>query len=86
MFPICRNSSKIGFGKNGVCIGIYSVFKGCECRRGVTIYIYVYIHICIDPKLAVYTATLFEVMNVVLSGFPSLGSTDAYTPTNKLEP
>ena len=26
VFPICRNSSKIGFGKNGVCIGIYSVF------------------------------------------------------------
>ena len=37
--PICRNSSKIGFGKNGVCIGIYSVFKGCACRsRGVTKY------------------------------------------------
>ena len=39
VFPICRNSSKIGFGNNGVCIGIYSVVKGCACRRGVTIYI-----------------------------------------------
>ena len=29
--------------KNGVCIGIYGVFKGCACRRGVTIYIYIYI-------------------------------------------
>ena len=33
VFPICRNSSKLGFGKNGVCIGVYSVFKGCACRR-----------------------------------------------------
>ena len=43
-FSICRNSSKIGFEKKGVCIGIYSVFKGCACRRGVTTYFYVYIH------------------------------------------
>ena len=47
MFPICRNSSKIGFGKNGVCIGIYCVFKGCACRGGVTICIYVYIRVYI---------------------------------------
>ena len=27
--PICRNSSKIGFGKkHDVCVGIYNVFKG----------------------------------------------------------
>ena len=39
VLSICRNSSKIGIGKkNGVCIGIYSVFEGCACRRGVTIY------------------------------------------------
>ena len=42
VFSICRNSSKIGFGKKDVCIGILSVFKGCACRwGGVTIYMYV---------------------------------------------
>ena len=34
VFPICRNSSKIGFGKKGICIGIYSVFKGDVCVVG----------------------------------------------------
>ena len=51
MFPICRNSSKIGFGKNGVCIGIYSDFKGRACRRGAGDHIYVYIHIYVDTDM-----------------------------------
>ena len=46
MFPICRNSSKIGFGKKRRLYQYYSVFKGCACRvGGVTIYIYMYIYI-----------------------------------------
>ena len=50
VFSICRNSSKIGFGKNGVCIGIYSVFKGCACRRGGD-HIHVYIHLAVDVEV-----------------------------------
>ena len=41
VFPFCRNSSKIGFGKKGVSIGKCSVCKGCACRRGGP-YIYIY--------------------------------------------
>ena len=44
VFSICRNSSKIGFGKNGVCTGIYSVFKGVRVVGGVTIYICIHTH------------------------------------------
>ena len=31
--------------KGSVCVGIYSVLKGCACRWGVTIYVYIYIYI-----------------------------------------
>ena len=51
VFPICRNSSKIGFGKNGVCIGIYSAFKGWACRTGGD---HIYIHICKHKYLHIY--------------------------------
>ena len=33
---------------NGVCIGVYSVFKGCACR-GVTMYMHVYV--CIETLI-----------------------------------
>ena len=53
VFSICRNSSKIGFGKKGVCIGMYSVFKGCACRRGGGDHTYTYICIYVN----IYTHT-----------------------------
>ena len=52
MSPICRNSSKIGFLKNGACIGIYSVFKVCACRGGgVTIHIYIYFNYSLNMQI-----------------------------------
>ena len=56
VFSNCRNSSKIGFRKNGVCITIYSVFQGCACRRGGTIYVYTYVfaYTCIFIYIYVY--------------------------------
>ena len=50
--------------KNGVCIGIYSVFKGCACRRRVTIYIYIHIYVCVytyeDMHMYTYTNGPYE--------------------------
>ena len=46
MCKICRNSSKVGFGKNGVCIGVYRVFQGCAFHGGDG-HIYTYIYIAI---------------------------------------
>ena len=44
-FQTVETAPKLDWGKKGVCIGIYSVFKGCACRRGgVTIYIYICIY------------------------------------------
>ena len=54
MFSICRNSSKIGFGKNSVCIGIYSVLKGCACRRGRVTIICIYIYIDASTYLCIH--------------------------------
>ena len=46
-FQTVETAPKLDSEKNGVCIGIYSVSKGCACRRGgVTIYIYIYMYIC----------------------------------------
>ena len=39
-FQSVETAPKLDSQKNGVCIGIYSGFKGCACRGGVTIYIY----------------------------------------------
>ena len=58
-------NSKIGLAKNGVCIGIYSVFKGCVCvEGGVTIYIYIciYIDICIYIYTYVHVYTTYVYM------------------------
>ena len=43
VFPICGNSSKIGFGKTAF-VSVFTVFsRGVRVVRGVTIYIYTYI-------------------------------------------
>ena len=44
-FQSVETAPKLDSEKTGVCIGIYSVFKGRACRRGVTIYIYKSINI-----------------------------------------
>ena len=42
-FQSVETAPKLDSEKNGVCIGIYSVFKGCACRGGGDpIYIYIY--------------------------------------------
>ena len=51
-FQSVETAPKLDSEKNGVCISIYSVFKGCACRRGgdhikqkKNIYIYIYPHL-----------------------------------------
>ena len=42
-FQSVETASKLDSEKNGVCISIYSVFKGCSCCRGgdhICVYIY----------------------------------------------
>ena len=47
-FQSVETAPKLDSEKNGVCIGIYSVSKGCACRGGGDhIYTYVYIYILI---------------------------------------
>ena len=33
-FQSVETAPKLDSEKSGVCIGVYSVFKGCACRRG----------------------------------------------------
>ena len=43
-FQSVATAPKLDSEKNGVCIGIYSVFKGCACRGGGDhIFLYMYI-------------------------------------------
>ena len=50
-FQSVETAPKLDSENNGVCIGIYSVFKGCACRGRVTIYMYTYIY---APKVYTY--------------------------------
>ena len=43
-FQSVDTAPKLDSEKNGVCIGIYSVFRGVRVVGGVTMYIYIYIH------------------------------------------
>ena len=51
-FRTVETDPKLDSEKGRVCVGIYSVFKGCACRRWVTryiyicTYIYIYMYIC----------------------------------------
>ena len=45
-----ETAPKLDSEKNGVCISIYSVFKGCACRRRQGEHIYIYILI-IPPRV-----------------------------------
>ena len=47
-FQSVETAPKLDLEKNSVCIGIYSVFKGCACRRGgdhIRMYTRVYRHV-----------------------------------------
>ena len=45
-FQSVETAPKLDSEKNGVCIGIFSVFKGCARRRGGDhIYVYIYTHV-----------------------------------------
>ena len=87
VFPICRNSSKIGFGKNGVCVGIYSVFKGCACRRGgYHIYLYIYIHTFIRLYIHIYRSLSLSRSLALCGGCTfsrGLGGTIGYRHPNR---
>ena len=37
--------------KGSVCVGIYSVFKGCACRGGVTIHTYTHLYLCVHTYI-----------------------------------
>ena len=59
--------------KTGVCIGIYSAFKGFACRRGgdhICIYIYVYVYVyisvcvCVEVSVCMYIYTYIQYRNV----------------------
>ena len=48
-FQSVETAPKLDSEKSGVCIGIYSVFKGCASRRGGDhIYIYMYVYGLVD--------------------------------------
>ena len=46
VFPICRNSSQIGFGKTAF-VSVFTVFFGGVRAVGGTIYMYIHIYIYI---------------------------------------
>ena len=55
MFSSCRNSSKIGFGKMAF-VSVFTVFlRGVRVVGGVTIYIYIYMHVCTYVCIYIYT-------------------------------
>ena len=52
VFPICRNSSKIGFGKKTAFASVFTVFsRGVRVVGGVSIHMYIYIYIYTEPTL-----------------------------------
>ena len=53
-FQSVEADRKFDSEKDSVCVGIYSVFKGCACRRGVTIYVYIHVYIYVYTYTYVY--------------------------------
>ena len=53
VFQSVETAPKLDSEKNGVCIGIYTVFKGCASRRGGD-HIYIYVYICIYIYVYIY--------------------------------
>ena len=73
MFPICRNSSKIGFGKKRRLYR-YLLFQGVcvSWELGMAIYIYVYIDVYIYMCIYIYMDSLGRALRPLVHGICSI--------------
>ena len=57
-FQYVETDPKLDSEKGSVCVGIYSVFKGCACRRGGD-HMYIYIYMYASAFASIFTSTSF---------------------------